>query len=47
LIASLELSNGLRLLIATFLLVLYIGIIFFAEREELKNIPAIKSRFKI
>ena len=47
LIAGLELSNGLRLLIATFLLVLYIGIIFFAEREELKNIPAIKSRFKI
>lgn len=46
LIAGLELSNGIRLLISTFLLVLYLGIIFFAEREELKNIPAIKSRFK-
>ena len=45
LISGMELSNVMRLLVSTTLIILFMGVVILAEKEELKKIPLLKQWF--
>jgi O-antigen/teichoic acid export membrane protein len=45
LISGMELSNVMRLVVSTTLIILFMGVVILAEKEELKKIPLLKQWF--
>ncbi len=45
LISGMELSNLMRLVVSTSLIILFLGVVILAEKEELKKIPLLKQWF--
>jgi hypothetical protein len=45
LMTGMELSNVMRLVVSTTLIILFMGVVILAEKEELKKIPLLKQWF--